>query len=130
MKHPLSLSLSIYVSVCPSNSSAENIAAFSDVLIERRKRGEKYRIKIRAVNGEFNKPSEGKVVYLGGAVSLASRCECLYTWVAIDIQNHHLGVAAVVIWKQLSRFLVTLNAGNNVGGWGGRIILCRSGSEN
>lgn len=47
-------------------------------------------------------------------LSRASRCECLYTWVAvtvpIDIQNRHLGVAAVVIWKQLSRFLVTLNA--------------------
>jgi len=28
----------------------------------------------------------------------------------IDIENRHLGLAAVVIWKQLSRFRVALNA--------------------
>lgn len=67
------------------------------------------------------------------AVSLASRCECLYTWVAIDIQNRHLGEAAMLSFGNnyrafsLRLMLATMRAG---GGEGGRIILRRSGSEN
>jgi hypothetical protein len=36
----------------------------------------------------------------------------IYTlaYIFIDIENRHLGLAAVVIWKQLSRFRVALNA--------------------